>query len=157
MAVGTAGRQRMVQAYQTLDVLLPGADLELLGKRRHAGCWSAFGASPPGDDEHENGRGLPVLRGVRRPDLRDALPGAREPDPAGALRGDPLRHVLGAGPAVQCVRPLTPYIGKLVEAENGGGKAKVILDEILNMGKLLLALPQKTDALLSRIEAGKVE
>jgi hypothetical protein len=51
---------------------------------------------------------------------------------------------------------LTPYAGKLLESEDGG-KLKTIWDEILKVLQLLIKLPGKTDALLSKMEQGRLE
>jgi predicted unusual protein kinase regulating ubiquinone biosynthesis (AarF/ABC1/UbiB family) len=62
----------------------------------------------------------------------------------------------GLDPAFNFWDSLSPYANNLLEAE-GGGKLKTFLDEGLNILQKLIALPAKTDALISRMEQGKLE
>ncbi len=157
LAVGTQDSKRMIRAFQTMNLLLPGADLDLLERATRRVLDRFWGKSTRDmmDMHAEEAQQFFDEFG----DLMYEMP-FQIPNNLilfGRCMGILSGMASGLDPQFNVFDRLTPYIGKLVEAENGGGKAKLILDEILNMGKMLLALPQKTDALLSRIEAGKVE
>ena len=62
----------------------------------------------------------------------------------------------GLNPDFNVWESLAPYAGSLMEAE-GGGKWETLLDEVGKMLQKLLALPAKTDSLLSRMEQGRLE
>jgi predicted unusual protein kinase regulating ubiquinone biosynthesis (AarF/ABC1/UbiB family) len=157
LAVGTQDSKRMIRAFQTMNLLLPGADLDLLERATRRVLDRFWGKSTR---EMMNMHAEEAQQFFDEfGDLMYEMPFQVPNDLIlfGRCVGILSGMASGLDPQFNVFDRLTPYIGKLVEAENGGGKAKLILDEILNMGKLLLALPQKTDALLSRIEAGKVE
>jgi predicted unusual protein kinase regulating ubiquinone biosynthesis (AarF/ABC1/UbiB family) len=50
-----------------------------------------------------------------------------------------------------------PYARKLIDAESGGSGRNLIVEEALNVLRALVALPGRTDALLQRIEQGRLE
>ncbi len=62
----------------------------------------------------------------------------------------------GLNPDFNIWDSLAPYASQLAEAE-GGGKWKTVLDEVLKMLQLLIALPGKTNSLISTMEQGRLE
>ena len=62
----------------------------------------------------------------------------------------------GLDPQFNIWESVSPYATKLIEVE-GGGKWKLLLDEVLKVLKVLAALPVKTDALITRMEQGRLE
>jgi predicted unusual protein kinase regulating ubiquinone biosynthesis (AarF/ABC1/UbiB family) len=62
----------------------------------------------------------------------------------------------GLDPNFNVWTSLAPYAGTLVESD-GGSKWQTLLDELGKMLQLILALPGKTDSLISRMEQGRLE
>lgn len=156
ISVGTQDAHRLVQAYQMLDILLPGADLELLeraGQRVFERLW---------------GKSTTQMREMHSEEAREFI------DEFGDLLYEmpfqvPENLILlgrcvsilsgmctGLDPDFNVWQNLAPYAGSLIEAE-GGGKWQTLLDEIGKVLKMLLALPAKTDSLISRMEQGRLE
>ena len=155
-AIGTQDIHRLTMAYQQMDILLPGADLELL-ERAGQHVFDRFW-----------GKSTSQLMGMHAQEARDFI------DEFGELMYEmpfqmPENLILlgrcvsilsgmctGLDPNFNIFERLTPYAGKLIEAE-GGGKLKTIWDEVLKIGQLLLKLPAKTDLLISKMEQGRLE
>jgi len=155
-AIGTQDIHRLTMAYQQMDILLPGADLELL-ERAGQHVFDRFW-----------GKSTSQLMGMHAQEARDFI------DEFGELMYEmpfqmPENLILlgrcvsilsgmctGLDPNFNIFERLTPYAGKLIEAE-GGGKLKTIWDEVLKIGQLLLKLPAKTDLLISKMEQGHLE
>ncbi|MGD0706959.1 MAG: AarF/ABC1/UbiB kinase family protein [Anaerolineaceae bacterium] len=156
ISVGTQDAHRLVQAYEMLDVLLPGADVELLeraSQRVFERLW---------------GKSTTQMMSMHPEDAREFV------DEFGDLLYEmpfqiPEHLILlgrcvsilsgmcsGLNPDFNVWESLAPYAGSLMEAE-GGGKWETLLDEVGKMLQKLLALPAKTDSLLSRMEQGRLE
>jgi len=156
IAVGTQDTHRLIQGFQTLEVLLPGADLELLeraSQRVFEGLW---------------GKTTAQLREMQQEDAQEFI------DEFGELMYEmpfqaPENLILlgrcvsilsgmctGLDPKFNVWETLAPYASKLVDAE-GGGKWKTIWDEVVKVLAKLLALPAKTDALINRLNQGQLE
>ncbi|PKN87228.1 MAG: ABC transporter [Chloroflexi bacterium HGW-Chloroflexi-8] len=155
-AIGTQDIHRLTMAYQKLDILLPGADLELL-ERAGQHVFDRFW-----------GKSTSQLMGMHAQEARDFI------DEFGELMYEmpfqmPENLILlgrcvsilsgmctGLDPNFNIFERLTPYAGKLIEAE-GGGKLKTIWDEVLKIGQLILKLPARTDALFTKMEQGRLD
>ncbi len=155
-AVGTQDAHRLMQSYQYLDVLLPGADLELL-ERASQHVFERFW-----------GKSTNQIMGMHAEEARNFI------DEFGELMYEmpfqmPENLILlgrcvsilsgictGLDPNFNIFARLTPYAGKLLESEDGG-KLKTIWDEILKVLQMMIKLPGKTDALLSKMEQGRLE
>ncbi|NTW42934.1 MAG: AarF/ABC1/UbiB kinase family protein [Anaerolineaceae bacterium] len=155
-AVGTQDAHRLMQSYQQLEILLPGADLELL-ERASQHVFEQFW-----------GKSTNQIMGMHAEEARNFI------DEFGELMYEmpfqmPENLILlgrsvsilsgictGLDPDFNIFARLTPYAGKLLESEDGG-KLKTIWDEILKVLQLLIKLPGKTDALLSKMEQGRLE
>ena len=156
MAVATQDSHRLTQAYVTLDVLLPGADMELLeraGQRVFERLW---------------GKTTEQMKQMHAEEAREFI------DEFGDLIYEmpfqaPENLILlgrcvailsgmcsGLDPKFNIWESVSPYANKLIEVE-GGGKWKLLLDEVLKVLKVLTALPVKTDALMTRMEQGRLE
>ena len=156
MAMGTAGRPPDDAGLLTLDVLLPGADLELLERARQRVFDRLWGKSTDQmmDMKIEEAQEFIDEFG----DLMYEMP-FQVPENLillGRCVGILSGMCEGLDPKFNIWESVSPYATKLIEAE-GGGKWKLILDEVLNVLKVLAALPVKTDALITRMEQGRLE
>ena len=156
VSIGTQDAHRLIQAYQTLDVLLPHADLDLL-ERASQRLFDRFW-----------GKSTAELRKMHKEEAQEFI------DEFGDLIYEmpfqvPENLILlgrclgilsgmcsGLDPDFNIWQSVSPYTEELVEAE-GGGKWNILLDEILGMLQKLLALPAKTDALISQMAQGRME
>jgi predicted unusual protein kinase regulating ubiquinone biosynthesis (AarF/ABC1/UbiB family) len=156
LAVGTRDAARLVRAFQKLNVLLPGADMELLerackrvfdtlwGKstremmRMSSADFSAF-ADEFGDLLYEMpfqvpenlillGRCVSILSGM----------------------------ATGLNPDFNVWQGLAPHVQKLVEKDGGTGW-RLVMKELGDAARVLLGLPKRADELLSRIEQGRLD
>jgi predicted unusual protein kinase regulating ubiquinone biosynthesis (AarF/ABC1/UbiB family) len=156
IAIGLRDPARMVRAFKLLGVLLPNADLDLLeqaGTRMFERFWGKATTEmlemrPEEAEEfvHEFG------------DLMYELP-FQIPENLillGRCVGILSGMCTGLDPDFNLWTDLSPYARRLVETE-GGGAVRTILNEIGNLAKVLVSLPVKTDALLTRIEQGRLE
>lgn len=156
IAVGTQDSHRLMLSFEALDVLLPGTDLDLLekaGQRIFERFW---------------GKSTAQLREMGHEEAHEFI------DEFGELMYEmpfqaPENLILlgrcvsilsgmcsGLDPEFNIWQSVSPYVSKLVEAE-GGGAIKTVLDEVLKVLKVIIALPVKADALISRIEQGRLE
>jgi predicted unusual protein kinase regulating ubiquinone biosynthesis (AarF/ABC1/UbiB family) len=156
IAVGTQDTHRLIQTYQTLKILLPGADMEQLeSASQHVfDCFWGKSMTQMMDMHPEEAREFIDEFG----DLMYELPFQM---PENLILLGRCVSILsgmctGLDPNFNIWESLSPYANKLIEAE-GGGKWKTILDEVLNMLQKLIALPAKTDSLISVLEQGRLE
>ncbi|HTX78720.1 MAG TPA: AarF/ABC1/UbiB kinase family protein, partial [Longilinea sp.] len=156
ISVGTQDAHRLVQAYEALELLLPGVDVDLL--------------------ERANQRVFERLWGKTTTQMMKMHPeDAREfvDEFSDLLYEMPFQipeHLVlfgrcvsilsgmctGLNPDFNVWEQLAPYASTIMEAE-GGGKWDTLLDEVGKMAQRLLALPAKTDSLLTRMEQGRLE
>jgi predicted unusual protein kinase regulating ubiquinone biosynthesis (AarF/ABC1/UbiB family) len=156
IAVGTQDAKRIIKAYQSLGVLLPGADLELLERATNM----VF--------ERFWGKTAPELMSMRH---QEAIQFAREfSDLLYEMPFQIPQNLLLLGRCVSILSGMCtgldaqfniwtnigPYAQKLVAAEESGG-LRFWVSEIVQMFTLLAGLPRKTDTLLNRLEQGKLE
>ncbi len=155
IGIGTRNPSRVIDAYQTLGVLLPSADINLL-KQAESQLFDRFW-----------GMSMSELRNVSHRDMRQFGMQFRElmyempfqlphnllllGRTVGILSGmctglDANFNVWGG---------LAPYAQKLV-AEEGISNWEVWLDEIGNLVKELIALPLQTGRVLTRLERGEL-
>jgi predicted unusual protein kinase regulating ubiquinone biosynthesis (AarF/ABC1/UbiB family) len=154
IAVGTRDAHRLVQSYLTLNILLPGADLEQLERASQ----SVF--------ENFWGKTTSQMKEFRPEDARQFI------DEFGDLLYEmpfqiPENLILlgrcvsilsgmctGLDPDFNVWDSLAPFAGKLVDSE-GEGRWRTLLDEIGNWIQKLVALPGRVDSLMSRLEQGR--
>lgn len=156
ISVGTEDAHRLIQAFQTLDVLLPGTDLELLeraGSRVFERFWGKS-TSQMKDMHGEEARQFIDEFG----DLMYEMP-FQAPENLillGRCMAILSGMCTGLDPQFNIWQSVSPYAEKLV-ADEGGGKWQMILDEVIKMLQKLLVLPGKMDTLLSKMEQGRLE
>ena len=156
ISVGIQDAHRLVEAFQSLDVLLPGADLELLERASQRLFERLWGKSTSQMMEMHGEEARNFINEFS--DLLYEMP-FQVPENLillGRCVGILSGMCSGLEPQFNFWDSLTPYTNTLLEAE-GGSKWKTYLDEGLNILQKLIALPAKTDLLISRMEQGRLE
>jgi predicted unusual protein kinase regulating ubiquinone biosynthesis (AarF/ABC1/UbiB family) len=153
VGVGTRNAVKVVEAYQTLGVLLPGADVRLL-EQAEGELFDRFW-----------GKSMSDLRKIRHAEMRQFALQFRELMFAMPFQ---LPHNLlllgrtlailsgmctGLDPDFNLWSPLAPYAQKLM-ADEGLSSWEVWKDTIGDLLKELLALPAQTGRVLTRLERG---
>jgi predicted unusual protein kinase regulating ubiquinone biosynthesis (AarF/ABC1/UbiB family) len=153
VSVGTRDAARLVRAYQTLNILLPGADLKLI-ERAESQLFDIFW-----------GKSMSELRGISHAEMfrfadqfRELMYDLPFQLPQNLLMLVRTVAILsgmctGLDPNFNLWTQLAPYATKLISAENGSNW-KVWLDELGNVVKELIALPSLSSRVLSRMERG---
>ena len=156
IAVGTKDSRRIVRSYQSLGVLLPGADVELLIRATDRVFERFWGKTAPEMMQMHQEEAVAFVQdfGELIFDMPFQVPEnlilfARG---MGILSGicTGLYHEFNVWTSI------APYAKKLVAAEDQGGW-RYWLGEIGSMVTVLAGLPRKTDALLTKLEQGKLE
>lgn len=156
IALGTRDASRLIKAYKILDVLLPGADIDLLEKASAKVFERFWGKTAPEmmDMHAEEARefiqefeGLVYEMPFQAPENIVLLVRCM-----GILSG----MCTGLDPSFNLWTSIVPYTQKIIAAEGQGGW-QFWLAQIGEMVTLLLSLPKKTESLLNRIEQGKLE
>jgi predicted unusual protein kinase regulating ubiquinone biosynthesis (AarF/ABC1/UbiB family) len=156
IATGLRDASRMVHAYQQLGVILPGANLDLLeqaGSRLFERFWGKAT-----NEMMEMGHEEAMQFAREFGDLLYEMP-FQIPENLillGRCVGILSGMCTGLDSDFNLWTDLSPYATRLVEAESGG-TVRTILNEIGNLARVLVSLPVKTDALLTRIEQGRLE
>jgi len=155
IGIGTRNPARVVAAYQTIGVLLPGADLKLL-EQAEAQLFDRFW-----------GMSMSELRNVRHREMRQFGMQFRElmyempfqlPHNLlllGRTLGILSGMCTGLDPNFNVWGQMAPYAKKLI-ADEGASNWETWLDEIGNLIKELLALPSQTSRVLARVERGEL-
>jgi predicted unusual protein kinase regulating ubiquinone biosynthesis (AarF/ABC1/UbiB family) len=156
IAIGTQDAARLVRSFEKLDILLPGADLELIERANRRLFEKIWGKS---------------TREIMRMSSREAGEFAEE---FGDLLYEmpfqiPVNLILlgrcvsilsgissGLDPDFNVWKLLAPYARKLVE-EGGEGRVRLVLREAEEIGRVLAVLPKRVDSLITRIEQGRFE
>jgi len=157
IAVGTRDATRTVKAYRLLNVLLPTADLDLI-ERAEAQLFDRFW-----------GMSMSELRSINHAEMMQFAMQFRElmynmpfQLPENLLLLGRTVAILsgmctGLNPDFNLWAQIGPYAGKLVSDEKEGGSIfDTVLDEAGNLFKLLLALPGRTDRVLTLVERGEL-
>src|SRR5574341_1114254 len=155
IGIGTRDASRVVKSYQTLGVLLPGADVKLL-EQAESQLFDRFW-----------GMSMSELRKINRSEMRQFAHQFRDlmfempfQLPHNLLLLGRTVAILsgrctGLDPAFNVWEELAPYAQKLVADEVGSGW-EVWLDEIGDLIKKLIALPAQTGRVLTRLERGEL-
>ncbi|PKO14211.1 MAG: ABC transporter [Chloroflexi bacterium HGW-Chloroflexi-10] len=156
VGVGTRDAHRIIQAYQTLGVLLPNTDVDLLERATNR----VF--------EHFWGKTMGELRQMHQEEAKAFF------QEFGALIYEmpfqiPQNILLlarslgilsgicsGLNTEFNVWKNISPYVQKLVNTE-GGSQWRFWLNEIGSLVTILTGLPKRTDQLISRIEQGNLE
>ncbi len=158
VAVGTRDARRLVEAFRKLDLLLPDADPQLLERATSRVFDTVWGKST------REMLDLPLDEARRFVDefgeLLYEMP-FQVPENLillGRCMGILSGLSVGLEPDFNPWNVLAPYALRLVEQDGGGGSAaRAVFREIAGVGRLLIALPWRADALLTRIEQGRLE
>jgi predicted unusual protein kinase regulating ubiquinone biosynthesis (AarF/ABC1/UbiB family) len=155
IGIGTRNPSRVVEAYQSIGVLLPGADLKLL-EEAEAQLFDRFW-----------GMSMSELRNVRHKEMSQFGMQFRElmyempfQLPHNLLLLGRTLAILsgmctGLDPNFNVWGQMAPYAQKLI-ADEGVSNWETWLDEIGNLVRELIALPSQTGRVLSRLERGEL-
>jgi predicted unusual protein kinase regulating ubiquinone biosynthesis (AarF/ABC1/UbiB family) len=155
IGIGTRNATKVIQSFQTLHVLLPGADLKLL-EQAEAQMFDRFW-----------GMSMNELRSVDHREMaqfamqfRDLMYEMPFQLPQNLLLLGRTVAILsgmctGLDPNFNLWDQLVPYARTLI-AEDGVSTWDIWLDEIGDLVKELIALPAQTDRVLTRIERGEL-
>jgi predicted unusual protein kinase regulating ubiquinone biosynthesis (AarF/ABC1/UbiB family) len=155
IGVGTRNAARVVESFQTLDVLLPGADLKLL-EQAESELFDRFWGMSMSElrkiDHREMGQFAMQFR-----ELMYEMPFQL---PHNLLLLGRTVAILsgmctGLDPNFNVWSQLAPYAQKLVK-EAGVSNWEVWLDEIGELVKQLISLPAQTGRVLTRLERGEL-
>jgi predicted unusual protein kinase regulating ubiquinone biosynthesis (AarF/ABC1/UbiB family) len=154
IGIGTRDTARVIKSYQMMDMLLPEADLALL-ERMEARAFERFW-----------GKSMNELTKLSIQEMRDFADEFREllfdmpfqmPQNmiflarcVGILSG----MCVGLDPKFNLWDHLVPFAQKLIAEEAGAG-LEVWLSELEKLVRALVAVPQKMDSVLSRLERGE--
>ncbi len=156
MAVGTRDAARLIKGYQILGVLLPNADLDLLEKAE-ARLFEQFWGKSMSELSHID---VQAMRAFYREfgDLLYSLPFQIPEDlillgrTAAILSG----MCTGLDPEFNFWGSLEPFVQKLLADEALSGW-RYWATELETLIRTLVALPKRTDVMLSKMEQGKLE
>jgi predicted unusual protein kinase regulating ubiquinone biosynthesis (AarF/ABC1/UbiB family) len=156
IAVGTRDSRRLVDSFRRLGLLLRGADVELLERATRRVFEEIWGKSTT------------EIMAMSSQDM------SRFSDEFGDLLYDmpfqvPENLILlgrcvsilsgmatGLDPEFRVWDQIAPYARRLVEQE-AGGRTGFVLKEAGKLGRVLLGLPGRLDAVLTRVEEGRFE
>lgn len=156
VALATQDAKKIVGAYQNLGVLLPGANIDLLEKATARVFERFWGKTAPEMMKMHQTEAVAFV--AEFGELVYEMP-FQVPENMillvrclGILSG----MCTGLDAGFNVWTSLMPYAQKLLETESGG-KIEFLLKEVERFLRVILALPLKTDALLQRMEQGKLE
>ena len=156
IGIGTQDTHRLIQAYQTMELLLPNADLPLLEKATNKVFQRFWGKSTAEMMNMQHAEAVEFVQEFS--DLVFDMPFQAPENMVllarclGILSG----ICSGLNPDFNVWTSIGPYAQKLVQAEAGSGW-RFWLDEALGILSTLATLPRKTDALIRRVEGGEIE
>jgi predicted unusual protein kinase regulating ubiquinone biosynthesis (AarF/ABC1/UbiB family) len=155
LAVGLRDGSRVVKAYQMLDVLLPGADLELIARASNRVFESFWGKTAPEMMSFHQEEAVKFVSEFGS--LMYEMP-FQFPENIillGRCLGILSGICTGLDPDFNVWTSIAPYATKLVQGESGN-RFGAVLGEIGEFLRILVALPGRTETLLNRIEQGKL-
>jgi predicted unusual protein kinase regulating ubiquinone biosynthesis (AarF/ABC1/UbiB family) len=155
LAVGLRDGSRVVKAYQILGVLLPGADLDLISRASDRVFESFWGKTAPEMMSMHQEEAAQFVNEFGN--LMYEMP-FQVPENLillGRCLGILSGICTGLDPDFNIWTNLAPYAGKLVQDESGN-RFGTVINEIGDILRSLVTLPKKTEALLNRIEQGKL-
>jgi predicted unusual protein kinase regulating ubiquinone biosynthesis (AarF/ABC1/UbiB family) len=155
IGVGTRNAARVVQSYQTLGVLLPGADLKLL-EQAGAQVFDRFWGMSMGELRTLDHRQMHLFAMQFR-DLMYEMPFQL---PHNLLLLGRTVAILsgmctGLDPNFNVWTQLEPYARKLIMAESGSNW-QVWLNEIGDLARQFVSLPAQSSRALTRLERGEL-
>jgi predicted unusual protein kinase regulating ubiquinone biosynthesis (AarF/ABC1/UbiB family) len=155
VGMGTRDAARMTHSYQSLDILLPGADLEEL-ERMEAQVFDLFWGKSMGDLQRISREDM--LRFADR--FRGVMYAMPFQLPANLLLLGRTVAILsgmctGLDPEFNLWNQLAPYAEKLI-AEEGNPAWQILLENLENIVKELTGLPARAGRLLATLERGEL-
>jgi predicted unusual protein kinase regulating ubiquinone biosynthesis (AarF/ABC1/UbiB family) len=155
IAIGTRDLDRLIQAYQDLGALLPGADLERIRQAEAAMMERIWGKSM-----RELVRMHPQdMREFAR-EYRDVLYEMPFQMPENMIFLGRCVAILsgmctGLDPDFNLFQGLRPFAEDLI-ADEAGDTLRVLLESLLEQVKVLAVLPTRVDSVLTKIERGEM-
>ena len=156
LAFGTRDAPRLVRAFQRLQVLLPGADLDLLERA----CKRLFDTLWGKSTREMLRMSTAEFRGFMD-EFGELLYQMPFQVPENLILLGRCVSIL-AGMATGLDRDfnlwqgMAPHVQRLMEMESGSGW-RLALKELGDIARVLLALPKRTDELLTRVDQGRVD
>jgi predicted unusual protein kinase regulating ubiquinone biosynthesis (AarF/ABC1/UbiB family) len=156
LAIGTKDGARLVAAFRTLSLLLPGADVKLIERASQKVLDRVWGRST-GE--------LMSMRPEDMAGLMDEFSDLLYEMPfqvpenlilLGRCLGILSGMASGLDPAFNVWRTLTPYVSKLVRSD-GKGALDTVLKEAGEVLRLVAGLPRRLDGVLTRIDDGRLD
>jgi predicted unusual protein kinase regulating ubiquinone biosynthesis (AarF/ABC1/UbiB family) len=156
LAVGTRDASRLVRAFQALQVLLPGADLDLLERA----CKRVFDTIW-GKSTREMMRMSTAEFSAFADEFGELLYEMPFQVPENLILLGRCVSILsgmatGLDPDFNVWQGLAPHVQKLVEKDGGTGW-RLVVKELGDMARVLFGLPRRADDLATRIEQGRVD
>jgi len=156
IAVGTQDAGRMIQAYEKLDFLLPGANLEMI-EQAEAKVFERFWGKSMSELQDIDHKELMAFASEFR-DLMYAMPFQIPQDLLLLGRTVAILSGMctGLDPGFNVWESIRPYAEDIVKSELGGnwevwwGEIEVIL-------KSLISLPRRLDGMLGQVERGELK
>ncbi len=155
VAVATRDAAALVGAYRKLKLLLPGADLELIERASRRVLDQMWGKSTRD------------IQGVSAEEIRafvqefsDLLYDMPFQVPQDLILLGRCISILtgmasGLDPDFNVWEGIAPYAGKLIAAS--GGRSRAVFERIAAAARSLASLPRRFDALLTRVEEGRLD
>jgi predicted unusual protein kinase regulating ubiquinone biosynthesis (AarF/ABC1/UbiB family) len=155
IAIGTRDEDRLIQAYQDLDVLLPGADLDRIREAERAvfdRYWGMSMRDLKGIDHREMREFAKQFR-----DLMYEMPFQVPEDIIYLGRCVAILSGMctGLDPDFNIFEGIRPFAEGLL-GEDGGDWLDILLEQLVEQGSALARLPKKLDTALTRLERGEV-
>jgi predicted unusual protein kinase regulating ubiquinone biosynthesis (AarF/ABC1/UbiB family) len=155
VAIGTRNIDRLMRAYQKLQVLLPTANLDRIREAEEI-MWDRFW-----------GRSMSELRAIHPREMRQMMHQFRDvmyempfQMPTDLIFLGRCIAILsgmctGLDPDFNLFAGLAPFARELVESEDAGWWDQ-LLEVLVEQGKTIVTLPSRLDATLQRIESGSL-
>ena len=156
LAAGTRDASRLVRAFQRLQVLLPGADLDLLERA----CKRVFDTLW-GKSTREMMRMSTAEFSAFAEEFGELLYEMPFQVPENLILLGRCVSILsgmatGLDPDFNVWQGLAPHVQKLVEKDGGTGW-RLVMKELGDVGRLLFRLPRRMDDLITKVEQGRID
>ena len=156
IAVGTQDARRMIQAYEKLDFLLPGANLDLIEKAE-AKAFERFWGKSMSELQDIDHKELMAFASEFR-DLMYEMPFQIPQDLLLLGRTVAILSGMctGLDPGFNVWESIRPYAEDLVKSELGGNW-EMLWGEIEVLLRSLVSLPRRLDGMLGQVERGELQ
>lgn len=157
IAIGTRDSARLIKAYQTMNILLPGADIDLLERASERVFDRFWGKTTPEMMTMHNEEAIAFVQEFG--ELLYEMP-FQVPENLimlGRCVGILSGICTGLDPEFNWWTSISPYAQKLVEAESGGKGLEYWLKQAGDILLTIVSLPKRTENLINRLEQGRLE